>query len=225
VAKKRARTNLRGADAEVLQIVALQSRDPDRIRRVLDPRNRISAAVLPHVIPLLADRAVAGVAMQALLRVANQHPGALVDALLDPTREPAVRRRLARILSECRSQVVVDGLLIALEDSLVDLRSQCARSLFRIRRRFSNVRLDAGRVLDLVRAELARGDQDVRHLFMLLSFVLPIRPLRAAYRGLRGRDPRARGTALEYLHGVLPKDIRVAMMGKFEDVTHADRLP
>lgn len=216
MAKKRSRANLRGADAEVLQIVALQSRDPIRVRRVLDPRNRISAAVLPHVIPLLGDRALAGAAMQALLRVADQHSGALVDALLDPSREPAVRRRLARVLSVCRSQVVADGLLIAAEDPLPDLREQCARSLFRIRRRFTDVRLDAERMLDLVRAEVARGSRDVRHLFTLLSFVVPVRPLRAAYRGLRAGDRHARGTALEYLHGVLPKDIRAAVMGKLE---------
>ena len=216
MAKKRARTNLRGADAEVLQIVALQSRDPIRVRRVLDPRNRISAAVLPHVIPLLDDRALAGPAMQALLRVADQHCGALVDALLDPSREPAVRRRLARVLSVCRSQVAADGLLIAVEDPLPDLREQCARSLFRIRRRVSDIRLDAGRMLDLVQGELARGSQDLRHLFTLLSFVVPVQPLRAAYRGLRGSDRHARGTALEYLYGVLPKDIRAAVMRKFE---------
>jgi hypothetical protein len=57
----------------------------------------------------------------------------------------------------------------------------------------------------------------MRHVFTLLSFVVPIRPLRAAYRGLRGGDGHARGTALEYLHGVLPKDIRVALLGKFEE--------
>lgn len=214
--KRRPRTSLRGADAEVLQIVALQSREPSRIQRVLDSRNSISAAVLPHVIPLLGVRAVAASAMQALRRVADQHPGALVDALLDPSREPAVRRRLARVLSVCRSQIVADGLLIAVEDPLPDLRVQCGRSLFRIRRRSADVRFDAERMLDLVRAELGRGAPDLGHVFTLLSFVVPVQPLRAAYRGLRGDDPHARGTALEYLHGVLPKDIGVALMGKLQ---------
>ena len=59
-----------------------------------------------------------------------------------------------------------------------------------------------------------RTAPDLRHVFTLLSFVLPVRPLRAAYRGLRGDDQHARGTALEYLHGVLPKDIRAALLGK-----------
>jgi hypothetical protein len=211
------RTNLRGADADVLQIVALQSRDPNRIRRVLDPRNPIGASLLPHVIPLLGARAVAGRAMQSLQLVADRHAGALVDALLDPSRPREVRRRLARVLSACQSQVVVDGLLLGLEDAQGDVRAQCARSLFRIRRWRSDVRIDAGRMLDLVRAELAREVPDLRHVFTLLSFVVPVQPLRAAYRGLRGGDSHARGTALEYLHGVLPKDIRVGLLGRFED--------
>jgi hypothetical protein len=215
VAKKASRTNLRGADADVLQILALQSGDPVRIRRVLDPRNPIRAAVLPHVIPLLGHRSFAGRAMGALELVADNHSGALIDALLDPSRSSVVRRRLARVLSASRSQVVADGLLMAMEDPLPELRAQCGRSLFRIRRRCADLRFDGDRMLDLVRAELARGATDLRHVFTLLSFVLPVQPLRAAYRGLRGTDGRARGTALEYLYGVLPKDIRAGLLGKF----------
>jgi hypothetical protein len=216
VGKQPARTNLRGADADVLQIVALQSRDPNRVRRVLDPRNPLGAPLLPHVIPLLGDRAVAGIAMQSLQLVADSHGGALIDALLDPSRPRDVRRRLARVLSACRSQVVVDGLLLGLEDSQGDVRAQCARSLFRIRRGRPDLRIDADRILDFVRAELTREVPDLRHVFTLLSFVVPVQPLRAAYRGLRGGDRHAHGTALEYLHGVLPKDVGVALLGRFE---------
>jgi hypothetical protein len=215
VEKKSERTNLRGADTDVLQIVALQSRDKNRIRRVLDPRNPIHASIIPHVIPLLGERAVAATAMHALQLVADVHCGALVDALLDPTRTAVVRRRLARVLAVCRSQVVVDGLLMAAEDALPDVRAQSARSLFRIRRRYPDLRIDAERMLDLVRIELARSEPDLRHVFTLLLFVLRVQPLRAAYRGLRGGDSHARGTALEYLHGVLPKDIRDALLGRF----------
>jgi hypothetical protein len=216
VEKRPARTNLRGADADVLQIVALQSRDANRIRLVLDPRNPIRASLLPHVIPLLEDRAVAGTAMHALQLVADTYGGALVDALLDPTRTTVVRRRLARVLSVCRSQIVADGLLMAVEDPLPDIRTQAARSLFRIRSRHAEVRIDMEGMLDLVRTELARTAPDLRHVFTLLLFVLPVRPLRAAYRSLRGDDQHARGTALEYLHGVLPKDIRTALLGKWD---------
>jgi HEAT repeat protein len=206
------RTDLRGADAEVLQILALQSGDPDRIRAVLDPRNRLSPSVLPHAIPLLGVRTVAAEAMQALQCVAEQRAGALLDALFDPTQPLPIRRRLARVLSICRSQSVADGLLLALTDDAVDVRVQSARALFRIRRGVPTIQIDAERVLDQVRTELAGDALDLAHVFTLLAFVLPIQPLRAAYRSLKGHDQRARGTAMEYLAGVLPKDVRERLL-------------
>jgi hypothetical protein len=38
--------------------------------------------------------------------------------------------------------------------------------------------------------------------------VLPAEPLRVAFRGLHSDDQRLRGTALEYLESVLPRDVR-----------------
>jgi hypothetical protein len=53
-----------------------------------------------------------------------------------------------------------------------------------------------------------RVSQSLGHVFTLLSLVLPSTPLQIAYRGLHTNDPELRGTALEYLEGVLPADIR-----------------
>src|SRR5678815_5896808 len=53
-----------------------------------------------------------------------------------------------------------------------------------------------------------RANQSLGHVFTLLSLVLPAHPLQIAYRGLHTDDPGLRGTALEYLEGVLPSDIR-----------------
>ena len=53
-----------------------------------------------------------------------------------------------------------------------------------------------------------RAGQSLAHVFTLLSLVLPTAPLQIAYRGLHTDDPGLRGTALEYLEGVLPPDIR-----------------
>jgi hypothetical protein len=211
VAVRRRRVDLHGADAEVLQILALQSREPRRIRRVLDLRNPVSPSLLPHVIDLLGVTTVAANAMQALQSVADERPGALVDALLDQGRPRAVRRRLARVLSVCRSQSVFDGLMMAMGDEALDVRVQCGRALFRICQRNPGQRIDAESMLNLVRKELAQGAPDLAHVFTLLSFVLPVAPLRAAYRSLRGHDQRSRGTALEYLNGVLSRDIRESL--------------
>ena len=56
-----------------------------------------------------------------------------------------------------------------------------------------------------------RAGQSLAHVFTLLSLVLPTAPLQIAYRGLHTDDPGLRGTALEYLEGVLPQDIRNRM--------------
>jgi len=45
-------------------------------------------------------------------------------------------------------------------------------------------------------------------VFTLLSLVLPREPLQIAFRSLHSDDKQLRGTALEYLEGVLPASIR-----------------
>ena len=151
-------------------------------------------------------------------------------------RRFAVRRRLARVFSICVSQRAVDGLLLGLEDLRFEVRFQCGRSLSAILEKNPRVRIDRERVFDVVRKEVAvgrpvwqshrlldnidpeqrsfvdeflkdRAGQSLAHVFTLLSLVLPTAPLQIAYRGLHTDDPKLRGTALEYLEGVLPQDL------------------
>src|SRR6185295_6666931 len=53
-----------------------------------------------------------------------------------------------------------------------------------------------------------RAGQSLAHVFTLLSLVLPREPLQIAFRSLHAGDRYLRGTALEYLEGVLPPAIR-----------------
>jgi hypothetical protein len=53
-----------------------------------------------------------------------------------------------------------------------------------------------------------RAGQSLGHVFTLLSLVLPREPLQIAFRSLHSEDANLRGTALEYLDGVLPPAIR-----------------
>ena len=62
-----------------------------------------------------------------------------------------------------------------------------------------------------------RADRSLAHAFTLLSLVLPAEPLRIAFRGLHTDDPDLRGTALEYLEGVLPPTIRERLWPFLED--------
>ena len=115
---RRSRASLRCARATASQVV-----------RVLRDENGLAAALVPHVIPLLAWDAVAEEAVRALRKVAEERLGALTDALIDPNQPFAVRRRLARVFSICVSQRAVDSLLLALDDTRFEVRFQCGRSL------------------------------------------------------------------------------------------------
>jgi hypothetical protein len=223
-------------DPEVLEILALKSRNRDRVLGVLRGEEGLPAPLVPHVIPLLAWDPVAEDAVRALRKVAEERVGELIDALLDPNQPFAVRRRLARVFSVCVSQRAVDGLMLGLEDLRFEVRFQCGRSLASILEKNPRIRVDRERVFDVVRKEVAvgrpvwqshrlldsidpeqrsfvdeflkdRAGQSLAHVFTLLSLVLPTAPLQIAYRGLHTDDPKLRGTALEYLEGVLPQDL------------------
>ena len=229
---------LQSADPEIKEILALRSRDRERVMAVLRDDVALPSTLVSHVIPLLAWDPVAEEAVRALRRVAEEHVGELTDALIDPNQPFAVRRRLARVFSVCVSQRAVDGLLLGLEDLRFEVRFQCGRSLGAAAAKNGLIKINEQRVFDAVRREVAvgrpvwesqrlldqieqqdntsfvdeflkdRADQSLAHVFTLLSLVLPAAPLQVSYRGLHTDDPILRGTALEYLEGVLPPDIR-----------------
>ena len=147
----------RASDAEILQIEAIRSRERERVLGVLHGNKDLTATLIPHVIPLLAWDAVANDAVDALKRVAEEHIGALTDALIDPNQDFAVRRRLARAFSVCVSQRAVDGLLLGLDDVRFEVRFHCARSLALVMEKNPRVRIDSERVFEVVLAEVEVG--------------------------------------------------------------------
>jgi len=234
-------------DEEMRAILALKSRDRERVRRVLDSDRGLPAILIPHVIPLLAWDPVAQDAADALRRVAEERIGELIDALIDPNQDFAVRRRLARVFSTCVSQRAADGAMLGLDDQRFEVRFQCARSLVAIVEKNPRIRIDRERIFEVVRRETAvgrpvwegqrllslledqhehvfvdefvkdRASRSLAHVFTLLSLALPPEPLRIAFRGLHTDDPKLRGTALEYLEGVLPPRIREQLWPFLED--------
>jgi hypothetical protein len=233
-------------DADVLQILALRSRDRERVLRVLNADQPLPGALVPHVVPLLAWDPVAREAADALRRSVEEHVGQLIDALIDPNQDFAVRRRLARVFAVCVSQRATDGLALGLEDQRFEVRFQCARSLAAIVEKNPRVKIDPQLIFEAVRREVAvsrpvweshrllnqledhdevfvdefvkdRASRSLAHVFTLLSLALPPEPLRIAFRGLHTDDPNLRGTALEYLEGVLPPNIRERLWPFLED--------
>jgi hypothetical protein len=234
-------------DVDMLQMLALRSRDRDRVLRALDPSEPVPASLVGEIIPLLGWDAVADRAVETLRRAADAHVGQMIDALLDPNQDFAVRRRLARVFSGCRSQRAADGLALGLNDSRFEVRFECARSLAAIVRLNPGVRIDRDLIFAVVQRETAvgvpvweshrlldqlddrgehffvdefvkdRASRSLTHVFTLLSLVLPPEPLRIAFRGLHTDDPNLRGTALEYLEEVLPPVIRAQLWPFLED--------
>ena len=245
---------LRGIDPEVRDIITLRSRDRARVTEILRREEGPSAALVPHVIPLLAWTAVAADAAFALRKVAEERIGELADALINPSQDFAVRRRLARVFSVCVSQRAVDALMRGLEDSRFEVRFQCGRSLSTVQQTNPLVRIDRDAVLEVILREMAvsrsvwesrrlldelespdaaspvddfvrdRAGQSLAHVFTLLSLVLPREPLRIAFLGLHAADQQLQGTALEYLEGVLPPQVRDRLWPFLEDRRPVSRV-
>lgn len=235
------------SDPEIHEILLLRSRDREQVIKVLRRDEGITSALVPHVVPLLAWGPVANDAVFALRKVAEEHVGYFADVLADPNQEFAVRRRLARVFSVCFSQRAADTLMLGLDDLRFEVRFQCGRSLSAVLERNPRIRIDRERVLEVISREVAvggpvwasrrlldglesndrgsfvdefvreRAGQSLAHVFMLLSLILPREPLMIAFRGLQTGDQNLRGTALEYLEGVLPAQIRERLWPFLED--------
>jgi hypothetical protein len=243
------------ADPEVQEILWLRSRNREQMIKVLRREECLTPGLVPHVIPLLAWGPVASDALFALRKVAEERVGELTDALIDPNQDFAVRRRLARVFSVCVSQRAVDSLMLGLDDLRFEVRFQCGRSLAAVLDRNPKVRIDRERIVEVVLREVAvgrpvwesrqlldglepgdagsfvdefvrdRAGQSLAHVFTLLSFVLAKEPLLIAFRGLHTGDQNLRGTALEYLEGVLPQPIRDRLWPFLEDSRPRSRSP
>jgi ATP:ADP antiporter, AAA family len=222
-------------DPLLQDIIALRDGDDPAALAVLSRPDGLAPPLVSHVIPLLASETLGDYAVFALRKVAEEHVGELTDALLDPNQSLDVRRRIARVFSVCVSQRAADGLLQALDDANFEVRFQAVRSLTAMveknprivfnREQIERVVLkevEAGRPywegqgvledypsqapLDLFMRE--RAARSLAHVFGLLSLVIPREPLQIAFRSLHVDDHHLRGTALEYLEGVLPPAIR-----------------
>jgi HEAT repeat protein len=179
---------------------------------------------------------VADDAVRALQEIAPSVTGVLVDALLDPAQEFAVRRRIPRVLSVVDSKRAFDGLIQALFDNRFEVRFQAGRALAQIQDRVPDTKFDHSLITEAVLQELivdkevwesrrvidATEDEPAsfssEHVFRLLSLILPRDPMKNAYRGLHSGDERLKGMALEYLESVLPREVRKTMRSLLETV-------
>ncbi|MBS1855281.1 MAG: hypothetical protein JST11_07945 [Acidobacteria bacterium] len=241
-------TRVPPTDPLLRRIADLHSGDPPRVRRALGEAP-IDSCLAAHTIALLGWNEVAQDAMDALRNAGPAITGELVDALLDPSTDFAVRRRIPRILGGFPSARAFAGLVGGLEDQRFEVRYHCGRALASILGRDSAMSLSHDDVYRAVSRELEvdrhlweshrlldPGDEDqligdranrgLEHVFTLLSTVLPKEPLRISFYALHTGDEMLRGTALEYLDNVLPPPVRERLWSVLEDkhpTKHAGR--
>lgn len=141
-------------DPVVEQITILRSGEPTSIPALLAESKQLEPVAAAHVIALMAWDEVCSEAIHALRRVAQPITGQLVDALLDPKQEFAIRRRIPRVLVAIPSLRAVEGLFQGLEDRRFEVRFQCGRALAHIRRRNPPLSTEPERVFSAVSREV-----------------------------------------------------------------------
>ena len=237
-------------DPEIASLVALRSGQPKRVHAELRQGRALTPALAAQVISLLAWDEVTGWASRALAKAAPFITGQLVDRLLDPNEDFAIRRRIPRILGTCATARAQAGLMAALSDRRFEVRFQSGRALARIHQQapslapsasdvyaavVSETRVDkalwheqrlidepaGNESLEIDDALRLRTTRSMEHVFTLLSLVLPRAPLQIAFKGLLTSDTLLRGTSLEYLESVLPRDIWASLLPFLDDTRPA----
>lgn len=224
----------RDDDPRIRSLADLRSGDRQRVERALQRLSDPDRTHVAQIVQLLAWDDIVASARHVLEKVAPAHVGLLVDELLDPATDFAIRRRIPRILGTVSSDRALDGLLRGLDDSRFEVRYQCGRAIDRILSKNPGLTIDTPRIMAVVERELSvppqvwhgyrlidrddesgvqesqpeRAQQNLEHVFALLMAVLPRDPLHVALRGIRSDNPGLRGLAVEYLDSVLSASIR-----------------
>jgi HEAT repeat protein len=214
---------------------AMESGDPEKVRLALadgaaGPEQR------ERIIELLAWDAVAPDAVRILSAMSPEVVPVLLQHLLDPDEDFAIRRRLVAVVAGYRTPESFEGLFQALGDRRFEVRYRAGLALSRMAEEIPDVKIDRDRVLGVVSREMSvertvwesrqlidtvpeaaspmqtdllhdRVSRSLEHLFSLFSLILPRSSLRLTFQALHTDDSYLRGTALEYLATVLPEPI------------------
>ena len=205
----------------VEQIITLRSGEAESVRRVLVSPQDLELPLVPHVIPLLAWDQVCGDAIRRLRQIAPSITGQLIDALIDPQQDFAIRRRIPRILRANPSQRAAAGLWMGLEDKRFEVRFQCGQALARIQEKNSAVHFDREVVFARVGREVA-VDRRVWESHKLLD------QLAEGDGGaslvdefLRKRTSRSLEHVFNILSLALPREpLKIALRGLYTDDTN-----
>lgn len=187
----------RAGDPALDAIRDLRSGDPARIQRAL------AAGLTPELaasaIDLVGRDDVARAALAALTAIAPRCTGMLVDAVLDPSRDVTVRRRLPGVLLAGEPLLAAWGLWRALDDPSFDVRYRSGAVLSRLAARGGQLRgISTEDVFEAVRRELV-ADRGV----LANRRVLDDLPVTSGERGEADALSQHTGAGLEHVFTVL----------------------
>lgn len=223
-------------DVRMTHLSGLISDEPQQVLNVLLDES-LGTNFAAHVIDLLGNDLYARPAYGALERMTPRITGQLVDAMLRSDSPVAVRRRIPRLLRKAEDPRAVRGLVEALGDVEFDVRYRCGHALADRQRADRGLEIPERVIMEAVTREVtadpeqwehrrrreegspgirseidslleAREDRNLEHVFTLLSLALDREAIILSLRALSSHDENLRGTALEYLHNVLPEPVR-----------------
>lgn len=238
-------------DIFVSQLFDLLSEEPERVLRVLTTKS-LSVRFAGLVIDLLGNDAYARPASLTLEEMGPRITGQLIDAMLSSDSSVAGRRRIPRLLRKLEDPRATRGLVDGLQDAEFDVRYRCAQALVGLQRSKGDLALPDDAIIDSVGRELAlneterlhrkpreelcpevrdeidalldaREDRSLQYVFTLLSLTLDRDAIIVSLRALSSQDEHLRGTALEYLHNVLPDPIREGLWPRLTERSERPR--
>jgi AAA family ATP:ADP antiporter len=115
-----------------------------------------TTTLAPFLILLLAHPRLHADALGALCRAAPIMTGQLIDALLDPSMDFVVRRRLPLALSACTSQRAADGLLLGITDERFEVRYACGRALMKMSDANAGIVISRQKIVQAILVEVDR---------------------------------------------------------------------
>lgn len=110
--------------------------------------------IAPHLIYLLAHKRLHIEALDALRRAAPEITGQLVDALLDPSMDFVVRRRIPYALAACTSQRAAEGLLLGIGDGRFEVRYACGRALMKLSEANPSIAISRQKIVQAILIEV-----------------------------------------------------------------------
>ncbi len=237
-------------DVRTEQLSGLTSDEPEHVLNVLFDES-LNEHFAAYVIDLLGKDIYARPAYAALERMTPRITGQLVDAMLRRDNPVAVRRRIPRLLRKVEAPLAIQGLVEGLSDEEFEVRYRCGHALAELQRARRDLGLPERQIMDAVTREVAedpehwqhrrldedvepdlrseiralletREDRNLEHVFTLLSLALDRDAIILSLRALSSSSENLRGTALEYLHNILPEAVRDALWPRLSE--RSDRI-